>query len=70
MSFAPGWSASVNGRPAPLHADALGLMVVEPHASGPTRIEFTYDDARELRFTGLAQAIGVLLVLGGLIARG
>ena len=69
MSFAPGWSASVNGRPAPLHADALGLMVVDPHASGPTRILFTYDDAAELRFTGLAQAIGVLLVLAGLMAR-
>src|SRR5271157_29744 len=63
MTWAPGWSAQASGRPALLHADALGLMVAEPRSSGPTRLEFTYDDAAELRLTGWGQAIGLLLLL-------
>ena len=63
MSYAPGWSATAGGRSAPVHADALGLMVAEPRASGPTRLEFTYDDAAELRLTGWGQLLGLVLLL-------
>jgi hypothetical protein len=38
-------------------------MVAEPRASGPTRLEFTYDDAAELRLTGWGQLLGLVLLL-------
>ena len=69
MSYAPGWSAAAAGRPVPLHADALGLMVAEPRASGDTRIQFTYDDAAELRYTGWGQLLGLLLLAAAFIGR-
>jgi hypothetical protein len=70
MTYAPGWRAASGGRPVPLHADALGLMVAAPDSSGPTRLEFTYDDAAELRFAGLGQLVGVLLLLACVMAGG
>ena len=61
VSYAPGWRAEANGAPARVHADALGLTIVEPHCTGPCTVMLTYDGAAEARWTRVAQWLGVIL---------
>jgi hypothetical protein len=42
-SYHPNWRASVNGSPAAVSSDALGMTVIEPQCSGPCSIELTYE---------------------------
>ncbi|MDE3164925.1 MAG: hypothetical protein KGN36_03890, partial [Acidobacteriota bacterium] len=39
VSWDKGWTAAVDGRAAPVRADKLGQMVVEPRCTGPCRVE-------------------------------
>lgn len=63
-----GWRARVSGHPVPIHADGLGMMVIEPNCSGdcPIDIEFTGGTEREI-CTILGSIVGVVLLI--LIAR-
>ena len=38
VSYAPGWHATANGRPARLRSDRLGLLLVEPRSTGLCQI--------------------------------
>jgi hypothetical protein len=60
ISYAPGWQVRANRRLVQAHADALGLMVIEPTCSGPCTIDLIYDGGPEARWTPVAQWIGVL----------
>jgi len=70
VTYHPGWRATMNGRPAELHRDELGLMYVRADSAGPVQLEMTYGASPELRFCGgislvALLAAAVLLVRGG-----
>lgn len=48
VSYHPGWRARSNGRPIPVHRDALGLMWLE--CAGPCEITLDYTGGFELNF--------------------
>jgi hypothetical protein len=63
ISYAPGWHAKANQRSAPIHADALGLTVIQPACSGACTIDLVYDGGPEARWTRVAQWIGLLVCI-------
>lgn len=69
VTYAPGWRATANGAAAPLHADALGLMVAEPACNGPCNLDLIYDGTPESRRTGLCQRFAVVLCVALAIGR-
>jgi hypothetical protein len=58
-----GWRATVNGHAAPVQRDALGLMYIDPHASGPVVIEMTYDGGLETRLAHWIFALTALALI-------
>ncbi len=63
VNYHPGWTASV-----PLRSDGLGLIVLEPHCSGPCAIRMTWSPGLEAT---LALPIALLtLICRGLMVRG
>ena len=63
-SYHPLWRATVKGLRQPTHADALGLMVIEPACDGACSIDLVFDRAAEIRWTKWAQIIGLVLAFG------
>jgi hypothetical protein len=65
VTYDAGWRAAdergVELKTAP---DALGLMTIEPGHTGPTRIRLVYDGGIEARLARIAQAAGLLLLIG------
>jgi hypothetical protein len=61
INYDPGWTASVAGRPVPLHADGLGLIAIEPGCDGPCEIQMLWTPGWEPAFVltafGFALAI-------------
>jgi hypothetical protein len=70
VSYAPGWHATANGRPARLQSDRLGLLLVEPRCTGRCQVTLTYDGGAEARWTAVAQWMGVLVCLTWPLAAG
>ncbi len=71
VSWDPGWSATVEGRPIAVRQDGLGFIALEPECAGPCEIEMTWSAGPEPRakrsaMAGLALAIGLGLVCEGL----
>ncbi len=61
VTYDPGWRARLAGRPVPVHADQLGMIIIEPHRAGHCDLvlEFTPGFERTVCFwlsalTGLA----------------
>jgi hypothetical protein len=48
VSYHPGWRASVNGKPAELHRDGLGLMWLESGIGGPSEVNISYNGGTQL----------------------
>ncbi len=65
MAWHKGWHATANGKPTPIHRDAIGLMYLDPSVTGPCRIEMVYDGGAEMR---AAYAISLLTALLLLVA--
>jgi hypothetical protein len=65
-SQAPGWRASVHGKPVPVRKDGLGLMVIDPACSGPCEVELSFGPSGE---TWLCRAFSLIatLILAGRI---
>lgn len=64
INFDKGWSATREGRPVPLRADGLGMIVLDPHCSGNCEVQMHWSQGWEPPF-----AIGVFLfVLCGSLA--
>jgi uncharacterized membrane protein YfhO len=64
-TWAPGWEATVNGVPAPVHrADFLFLAVPVPE--GPCEVDLVYRPASVRR--GLWLSLAGLLAIGGCLA--
>jgi hypothetical protein len=68
-AFSAGWHARVGGKEIPIARDALGMMTIDPHGSGPCAIDLVYDGGAEMRIAHWASAL-TALVLIGLSARG
>jgi hypothetical protein len=47
LNYHAGWSASVRGRPVPLHPDGIGFIVIEPHCAGPCTVEMKWSPGME-----------------------
>lgn len=66
-SWDPGWTATVDGAPAKLYADGLGLIAVEPHCDGACEIRLSWAPDKEpqvaLGASIAALVIGLALVL-------
>jgi hypothetical protein len=56
-TWAPGWRATLQGRPAPIHKDDLGLIVIEPNCNGPCEVDLHYGPSAE---TWLCRAFSLL----------
>jgi hypothetical protein len=63
VTYARGWRASANGNSVPLRADAIGLMVVEPHCNGACTVDLVYDGGSEARWLRIGQALGLILCI-------
>ena len=63
VSWDKGWSAIANGRPASVRRDKLGLIVVEPHCSGPCRVELRWDGGIEMLLARIACVLAALWTL-------
>jgi hypothetical protein len=47
-AYHPGWHAEVNGSTRPLHADAFGFIVIEPHCTTACTVRLIFDGGSEL----------------------
>jgi hypothetical protein len=63
VSYAPGWHATANGAPVPLHGDALGLLIAEPACHGSCAIDLVYDSPPEARYAGWTQLLAAVLCI-------
>jgi hypothetical protein len=63
VTYSRGWRASENGNPVPLHADGIGLIVVEPHCNGACMVNLVYDGGPEARWLRMGQALGIILCI-------
>lgn len=62
ISYDSGWRVTVNGTIARAHADALGLMVIEPDCNGPCGIDLLFDGGSAARWTKWAPLLGIVLL--------
>ncbi|MGH9664729.1 MAG: hypothetical protein ACRD9L_09930 [Bryobacteraceae bacterium] len=62
-SYAPGWRAWANGLRAPVHSDALGLLVIEPHCAGPCVVDLAYTGVLETGWLRAGQGIALLVCI-------
>jgi len=65
ISYHPGWHARAGGHVIPLHADALGLMWLDPKCQGSCDVDLDYDGGWELRLCRYLSfaAIATLILL-------
>ena len=61
VAWDPGWSATVNGRPIPVHADGLALIALEPNCAGVCEVRLHWSPGPE---PGIALAIALLALTG------
>lgn len=59
ITYTPGWTAVVNGRPRPVASDKIGQIVVEPACDGPCRIELSYTGGLEMTLARSACALSL-----------
>lgn len=69
VSYHPGWHARINGQPAEVRRDGLGLMWVRPAGTGPCVLEMDYDGGWELRLCRYASLAALLALVATLAAR-
>jgi hypothetical protein len=62
INYHPGWHATVKGGDRPVHADGIGLMVVNPDCLGDCEIILDYDGGWSSRLCRAASR-GILLLL-------
>ena len=65
IAYHPGWNAIANGRPCRLHADGLGLMVVETNCLGLCNIRLDFDGGTEMK---LARVVSWSSIAASLLA--
>ena len=68
VSYAPGWHATANGAPVPLHGDALGLLIAEPDCHGPCTLDLVYDSPPEARYARWEQLFAAALCVAAALA--
>jgi hypothetical protein len=54
VTYDPGWRATVAGRRVPIRSDQLGMIIIEPHCSGPCAVD--------LEFTGGPERTACLVI--------
>lgn len=68
-TYMPGWRARVAGRDAPVRADKLGLIVVDPGCDGPCEVDLWFGVTPEGWICRGLCALVTLLALASLAAR-
>jgi hypothetical protein len=61
INYDPGWTATHDGKPVPLHADGMGIIALEPGCNGPCDIDLHWSQRWEPPFVITA----FLLALAG-----
>ena len=69
VAYHPGWRAEANGVRAPIHADALGFIAIEPSCAGPCRVSLIFDGGTELLAMRLLQGLTIALIALAAIRR-
>lgn len=69
MAYHPGWRATVEGRAVPVHADGIGLTVIEPDCNGPCRIELAYRREIPMSVFWIALMAGIVFALSAFAPR-
>ena len=64
ISHHAGWHASVSGQSRRVHADGLGLMVIEPECGGHCVVDLTYDGGLEMNVARIVSYSTILLGIG------
>ena len=68
VTWDPGWSATVEGRPVAVRQDGLGFIALEPECAGTCNIEMTWSAGWEPRMA-IGLAVLALMTGLGLVAR-
>jgi len=63
-TYDDGWEAWANGRRASIRADALGLMIIDPPASGACEISLRYTGGAARSVARWLSLVGVLFAMG------
>ena len=66
-NYAPGWTATANGRSIPVRRDGIGLMVLEPACNGPCDIRMNFGLTPEALICRILSASITLVLLAFLI---
>ena len=69
ITYDPGWRARVAQQPVPLHADALGFMVIDPHCSGECTVDLQFSGGLERGITLAVSLMSAAILLGMLFWR-
>jgi hypothetical protein len=63
VSYAPGWHAADKTGPVPVHADALGLIVLEPRCEGDCEVNLAFGVSAEAWVCRVLSALVTLSLL-------
>jgi hypothetical protein len=69
VSYHPGWHARINGQPAEVQRDGLGLIWLRPGGAGACYLEMVYDGGWELRLLRYARVAALLALAATLASR-
>jgi len=63
IAWFPGWKATVHGQPAPVSADGMGFIVIQPHCLGECEVNLTWTGPGDLPLSA-AISLATLGLLG------
>jgi hypothetical protein len=69
MTYDRGWRASVGGRSARIHADQLGMIVIEPDCSGDCTVDVEFTGGEERQICTVVGSLTGIILFGAVLMR-
>jgi uncharacterized membrane protein YfhO len=65
IAWFPGWKATVHGQPAPVSADGMGFIVIQPKCLGDCEIDLAWTGPGDLQLSAVVSlaTLGLLAFL-------